>query len=143
MPLLRLHRRSRRRLYDLGSTKDPGFSLGFFLWAPLWRISWETEEPTSENAAEICRRASSIHNHFNHDRYLNRRDIFQTEPRHRTRGMASACNLNASDQHRSQALCVPKTLSAFQRIEFSERTGHWRTFNSALAASGSSREAGI
>src|SRR5680860_1212355 len=102
MPLLRLHRRSRRRLYDLGSTKDPGFSLGFFLWAPLWRISWETEEPTSENAAEICRRASSIHN-----------------------------------------LCVPKTLSAFQRIEFSERTGHWRTFNSALAASGSSREAGI
>ncbi len=28
---------------------------------------------------------ASIHNHFNHDRHLNRRDIFQAEPRCRAR----------------------------------------------------------
>ena len=42
---------------------------------------------------------ASIHNHFNHDRHLNRRDIFQAEPFCCPGRVASTRGLNASDQH--------------------------------------------
>jgi hypothetical protein len=45
---------------------------------------------------------ASIHNHFNHDRHLNRRDIFKQNRAAALAEWRSACNLNASDQHPSQ-----------------------------------------
>ncbi len=46
---------------------------------------------------------ASIHNHFNQDRHLNRRDIFRTEPFRRPGRVAAAGGLSASDRHPSQA----------------------------------------
>ena len=45
---------------------------------------------------------ASIHNHFNHDRHLNRRDIFKQNRCCRPGRVASTRGLNASDQHPSQ-----------------------------------------
>jgi hypothetical protein len=46
---------------------------------------------------------ASIHNHFNQDRHLNRRDIFKQNRSAALAEVASAGGLNASDQRPSQA----------------------------------------
>ena len=46
---------------------------------------------------------ASIHNHFNHDRHLNRRDIFKQNRSAALAEWRSVGGLNASDRHPSQA----------------------------------------
>ena len=46
---------------------------------------------------------ASIHNHFNQDRHLNRRDIFKQNRAAALAEWRQLAGLNASDQHPSQA----------------------------------------
>ena len=46
---------------------------------------------------------ASIHNHFNKDRHLNRRDVFKQNRAAALAEWPSAGGLNVSDQHPSQA----------------------------------------
>ncbi len=46
---------------------------------------------------------ASIHNHFNQERHLTRREFFKKKPFRRLSRMASTGGLKASDQHPSQA----------------------------------------